>query len=287
MKYKFIKEYQKTFKIELLCKQLAVSRSGYYAWLNRPDSQRTIEDRRLIKIMTERFKLSRETYGYRRIQRSLKAKGEVCGKHRVARLMKKQGLQPKTKRKFKATTHSKHKLPIHQNHLQRDFMPQQANQRWVSDITYIETNEGWLYLAVVMDLYSRQIVGWAMASRMTETLVIDALKMALFRRRVASGLLLHSDRGSQYAAGAYQAILKNHGILCSMSRKGNCWDNAAMESFFRSLKVESIYHQSFKTRGEAKLTIFDYIEVFYNRQRIHSTLNYLSPVDYEKSVVNF
>lgn len=287
MRYPFIKENQNSFRIELLCKQLEVSRSGYYAWLNRPDSQRTVENQRLIKTMTESFKSSRQTYGYRRIHQFLKGKGELCGKHRVARLMKKQGLRPKTKRKFKATTNSKHKLPIHQNHLQRDFRPQQANQRWVSDITYIGTNEGWLYLAVVMDLYSRHIVGWAMDSRMTESLVIDALKMALFRRRVASGLLLHSDRGSQYAAGTYQAILKNHGILCSMSRKGNCWDNAAMESFFRSLKVESIYHQSFKTRGEAKLTIFDYIEVFYNRQRIHSTLNYLSPVDYEKSMVNF
>lgn len=287
MRYQFIKENKDDFNIEHLCQQLEVSRSGYYAWLNRPESRRAHQNRRLIKTIKDNFEESRSTYGYRRIHRCLQAQGETCSKHRVARLMKRHQLQPKTKKKFKATTNSKHKLPIHKNHLQRDFTPGQINQAWVSDITYIATNEGWLYLAVVMDLYSRQIIGWAMDNRMTETLVVDALRMALFRRHIASGLLLHSDRGSQYASGAYQTLLKNHGIICSMSRKGNCWDNAPMESFFRSLKVESIYQQPFKTREEAKMTIFDYIEVFYNRQRRHSTLNYLSPVDYEISAVNF
>lgn len=287
MKYQFIKENQKQHAVGLLCQELDVSRSGYYAWLTRPESTRTSENRQLKKVITESFESSRKTYGYRRIHRSLQAQKKTCGKHSVARLMKSLRLQPKTKKKFKATTNSNHRLPVHHNHLKRDFMPKQMNQSWVSDITYIATNEGWLYLAVVMDLYSRQIIGWAMDNRMTEELVTAALKMALFRRHIASGLLLHSDRGSQYASTNYQALLKQHGIICSMSRKGNCWDNAAMESFFRSLKVESLYHHSFKTREEAKMAVFDYIEVFYNRQRRHSTLNYLSPIDYEKSVVNF
>jgi len=287
MRYQFIKENQGLFDIELLCQDLEVSRSGYYAWLHRPQSKRSRENHQLKQAITENFEASRKTYGYRRVHRSLRAQKKSCSKHRVARLMKSLKLQPKTRKKFKATTNSKHKLPVHANHLQRDFTPKQMNQAWVSDITYISTDEGWLYLAVVMDLYSRQIVGWSMDGRMTDTLVMDALKMALFRRHIASGLLLHSDRGSQYASHDYQALLKNHGIICSMSRKGNCWDNAAMESFFRSLKVESIYHHSFKTREEAKMMIFDYIEIFYNRQRRHSTLNYLSPMEYEKSVVNF
>jgi putative transposase len=201
--------------------------------------------------------------------------------------MYQSGLHPKTRKKFKATTNSKHKFPIHQNHLQREFKPKQINQAWTSDITYVWTQEGWLYLAVVMDLYSRLIIGWAMDSRMTDTLVTNALKMALFRRKIASGLLLHSDRGVQYASRNYQSLLKENNIVCSMSRKGNCWDNAAMESFFRSLKVESIYHEAFKTREEAKSTIFDYIEIFYNRQRKHSTLNYLSPREYEIFTINF
>lgn len=269
-----------------MCKQLNVSRSGYYAWLRRSPSQRTLTNQRLKEAIQERFESSRQTYGYRRVHRALILQGERCGKHRVGRLMKQLGLQPKTRRKFKATTNSNHRMPVSENHLQRDFMPLQMNRCWTSDITYVSTQEGWLYLAVVMDLYLRQIVGWSMDSRMTESLVLDALKMALFRRHVAAGLLLHSDRGSQYAANAYQALLKQYGITCSMSRRGNCWDNAPMESFFRSLKVECIYHCSFKTREEAKASIFDYIEVFYNRQRAHSTLNYLSPADYEKQVVN-
>lgn len=287
MRYQFIKENENGHAVELLCQVLEVSRSGYYSWLTRPESKRAGENQQLKKAITESFESSRKTYGYRRVHRSLQVQKKRCGKHRVARLMQHLKLQPKTKKKFKATTNSKHQFPVYSNHLQRDFTPQQMNQSWVSDITYIATQEGWLYLAVVMDLYSRQIVGWAMDHRMTEDLVMNALRMALFRRHIAAGLLLHSDRGSQYASTAYQAVLKNHGIICSMSRKGNCWDNAAMESFFRSLKVECIYHQSLKTREEAKMIIFDYIEIFYNRQRRHSTLNYLSPVDYEKSAGNF
>lgn len=287
MRYEFIKSNQYQFDIKLLCQELEVSRSGYYAWFNREESNRSKQNRHLTMVIKGEFDESRKTYGYRRIHQSLKTNGNTCGKNRVARLMKRAGLQPKTRKKFKATTNSKHKLPIHQNHLQRAFKPKHLNQAWTSDITYVWTQEGWLYLAVVMDLYSRQIIGWAMDSRMMDSLVIDALKMALFRRKIASGLLLHSDRGSQYASRNYQSLLKEHDIICSMSRKGNCWDNAAMESFFRSLKVESIYHETFKTREEAKSSIFDYIEIFYNRQRKHSTLNYLSPSEYEKLPVNF
>lgn len=216
------------------------------------------------------------------MQRDLIADGEHCGKERVLRLMREYKIQPKTRRKFKVTTDSKHTKLVYENHLERQFHASQPNQRWVSDITYIPTQEGWLYLAVMMDLYSRKIVGWSMSSRMQESLVCDALKMALFRRKVASTLLLHSDRGSQYASYNFQYLLRQHQIGCSMSRKGNCWDNAAMESFFHTLKTECIYHERFKSRDDAKKTIFDYIEVFYNQQRRHSFLNYQTPAAYEK-----
>ncbi len=286
MRYSFIQHHQNSFDIQLLCQVLEVSRSGYYAWRDRPESERVKANKTLTQAIGDIFTKSRQTYGYRRIEQALKQQGTLAGKHRVVRLMKAANLAPKTKKKFKATTHSKHQLPVHENHLQRAFTPLKMNQAWTSDITYVWTREGWLYLAVVLDLFSRQVVGWAMNKRMTETLVIEALNMALSRRKRSSDLLLHSDRGSQYAATAFQAVLKQHNILCSMSRKGNCWDNAPTESFFRTLKVECIYQQLMNTREEATGIIFDYIEVFYNRQRKHSTLNYKSPVDYEKSVAN-
>jgi transposase InsO family protein len=265
---------------------VGVSRSGYYAWCNRPESARTKQNKLLTQTIAHIFTGSRQTYGYRRVHQAMKQQGQTIGKHRVARLMRKATLVPKTKRKFKATTHSNHQLPIYQNVLQRKFMPAKPNQVWSSDITYVWTGEGWLYLAVVLDLFSRQIIGWSMQNRMTEDLVVNALKMALFRRKILTPLLFHSDRGSQYASYAFQRLLAENNISCSMSRKGNCWDNSPTESFFGSLKVECLYQQSIKTREEAQQTIFDYIEVFYNRQRLHSTLNYLSPVDYEKSVEN-
>jgi transposase InsO family protein len=263
---------------------MEVSRSGYYAFVTRPESNREVEDKRLQIKVKAAFKNSRSTYGYRRITNDLKEQRESCGKHRVISLMRKLDLRAKARRKFKATTNSQHDKPVYENQLNRQFNPGKMNQAWVSDITYVATREGWIYLAVIMDLYSRNIIGWSMDKRMTEELVINALKMALFKRKIASGLLLHSDRGSQYASHAYQRLLKEHGINCSMSRKGNCYDNAAMESFFHSLKVECIYSESFATRNEAKLTIFDYIEIFYNRQRKHSALNYLSPVNYEMAL---
>jgi transposase InsO family protein len=215
------------------------------------------------------------------VHQDLVAAQMSVSKNRVHRLMKENGIQAKTKKKFKVTTDSKHNFPIHNNILNREFSADKPNLRWVSDITYIPTREGWLYLAVIMDLFSRRIVGWAMDSRMKEDIVINALKMALFKRKINSNLLLHSDRGSQYAASAYQSLLVKYGIQCSMSRKGNCWDNSAMESFFHSLKIEHVHHERYTTREEAKNKIFEYIEVFYNRQRRHSAINYKSPNEFE------
>lgn len=286
MRYQFIRSHEHQHGTKTLCKVLEVSRSGYYAWRDRAVSSRTKANQILAGSITEIFKSSRETYGYRRVQKSLIDQGLPVSKHRVHRLMKAANLAPKTRKKFKATTNSTHTLPVHENHLQRDFAPKAINQAWSSDITYIWTDEGWLYLAVILDLFSRRVIGWAMDKRMTEDLVISALRMALFRRKITSPLLLHSDRGSQYAAKNFQRLLSENNIICSMSRKGNCWDNAPTESFFRSLKVECIYHQLIHTREEAKQLIFDYIEVFYNRQRRHSTLNYVSPTEYETVVGN-
>jgi transposase InsO family protein len=278
----FIHENRETFNILAMCKILEVSRAGFYAWRNRPESTRKKEDKRLVALIQTSFEGSRSTYGYRRICKDLHAQKELCGKHRIVRLMKENKIQPKTRRKFKMTTDSNHNKPIHNNFLRRQFHADAPDQRWVTDITYIPTAEGWLYLAVIMDLFSRKIVGWSMSNRMQEALVIDALKMALFRRKIKSSLLLHSDRGSQYASDNFQKILRENNIICSMSRKGDCWDNAAMESFFHSLKTECIHHERFQTRNEAKKTIFDYIEVFYNQVRRHSFLNHLSPSEYEK-----
>jgi len=281
VKFNFIHRHRKEFSITRLCYVLSVSKSGYYAWIARPESPRTKEDKALLERITTHHKNSRKTYGYRRIHEDLHDEGVSIGETRVRRLMKENGIKPKVKRKFKVTTDSNHTNQIHENKLDRNFSPESLNQSWVSDITYIPTKEGWLYLAVIMDLFSRKIIGWAMDCRIQESLTIRALKMALFRRKIKSPLLLHSDRGGQYAAKNYQSILSNNGITCSMSRKGNCWDNAPMESFFHTLKVELVHHESFKTREEAKQAIFDYIEVFYNRQRRHSAINYKSPEQFE------
>jgi transposase InsO family protein len=264
-----------------MCNVLSVSRAGFYAWRKRPELRRKREDKRFLAIIKARFKKSRKTYGYRRIHNDFVDLNERCGKHRIARIMKENDVRPKTKRKFKVTTDSKHSKPIYDNHLNREFNADEPNQRWVSDITYIPTVEGWLYLAVVMDLYSRKIIGWSMSDRMKESLVVDALKMAIFRRKISSSALLHSDRGSQYASDNFQQLLRDNRIKCSMSRKGNCWDNAAMESFFHTLKTECVYHEKYFNRNDAKKSIFDYIEVFYNRQRKHSFLGYKTPEQYE------
>lgn len=273
----------KEFRIKTMCTIFGVSRAGFYAWRKRPESPRKCDDKRFLNIIQERFKKSRQTYGYRRIHNDFLDLREACGKHRIARIMKENNIRPKTKRKFKVTTDSNHTKPIYDNYLDRQFNAVAPNQRLVSDITYIPTVEGWLYLAVVMDLFSRKIIGWSMSDRMKETLVMDALKMALLRRKISPNALLHSDRGSQYASDNFQNLLNTNGIKCSMSRKGNCWDNAAMESFFHSLKTECIYHEKYLTRDEAKKSVFNYLEVFYNRQRKHSFLGYKSPEQYEQA----
>jgi len=225
---------------------------------------------------------SRRTYGSPRIHQKLFRDGYHVGKKRVERLMKETGIHAVAKKKYRATTDSKHSLPVAANHLNRKFNVNKLNQFWVADITYIYTQEGWLYLSTIMDLYSRKIIGWSMKNRIIPDLVIEALNMAIKQRKPGRGLLLHSDRGSQYASYCYQVLLKRNSMLCSMSRKGNCWDNAVIESFYRTLKVELVYQRKYETRIEAQRDIFEYIEIFYNRQRLHSFLGYNSPEEYEK-----
>jgi putative transposase len=263
-----------------MCRVLGVSRSGYHNWSRRDLSRREIEDGYLLDKIREVFKASKKTYGSRRVHKQLVLNGEICSRRRVARLMRKNGIRPKIKRKFVQTTDSKHDYPIVENLLGRDFSVNEPNKAWVSDITYIPTDEGWLYLAGVLDLYNREAVGWSMSDRIDRHLVIDALDMAIGRKKPDAGLIAHSDRGSQYASFDYQKELEKHGMICSMSGKGDPWDNAVMESFFGSLKTELIHHRRYKTRDEARRDIFEYIEIFYNRVRLHSALGYLSPVQF-------
>jgi transposase InsO family protein len=258
-----------------------VTRSTFYDWLNRPESARSREDRHLGEEVRKAHEKSRGTYGARRIRQELVEDDEPISRTRVGRLMKQQGLESKSKRKFKATTNSNHGRPVAPNLLDREFLVDQPNTVYAGDITYIPTDEGWLYLAVLIDLYSRAVVGWAMSERMTAQLANDALMMAIWKRRPPKGLMTHSDRGSQYASALYQKTIKDHGFICSMSRKGNCWDNAPSESFFHTLKTELTHHRHYQTRQEAKQEIFEYIEVFYNRQRRHSTIGYQTPMGYE------
>lgn len=265
-----------------MCEVMGVSRSQYYAWIKRPKTAREVENEALMAIIKRLFKEGRETYGTRRLKRKLTEQGWQVSRRRIGRLLKAMRLSCKTKRKFKATTDSKHNQSIAPNLLGRKFDVKALNTYYVGDITYISTQEGWLYLAVVIDLYSRKIVGWSMAKHMRVSLVNDALLMALWSRKPAKGLIWHTDRGSQYASDKHRALLEEHGVIQSMSRKGNCWDNAVSESFFHTLKTELVHHCQFKTRQEAKQAIFDYIEVFYNRQRLHSANGYLSPVAYEQ-----
>ena len=225
---------------------------------------------------------NRKRYGSPRIFQQLLREGYAIGKKRVERLMRQMGIQAVAKKKYKATTDSSHAMPVADNLLDRNFTPDKPNTSWVADITYIPTSEGWLYLATIMDLYSRRIIGWSLRERLTKELVIAALDMALSKRNIYNDLLIHSDRGSQYASELYQLHLLKNGILCSMSGKGNCWDNAVMESFYRTLKVELIYQHKYETRRQAQSDIFEYIEIFYNRERLHSSLGYYTPEEYEK-----
>lgn len=282
MRYPFIRDHARQYPVTLLCQTLQVTRSGYYAWRRAPESPRAQEDRRLLAVIKTLHTASKATYGSPRIHAALRQQGEACGRHRVTRVMRAHGVIAKHRRKFRATTNSDHALPVAENVLDRQFTPTAANQVWLSDITYVPTGEGWLYLAAVMDLAYRGIVGWAMSERIDRTLACDALTAALARCRPAPGLLHHSDRGSQYASADYQALLTQQGVIPSMSRKGNCWDNAPMESFFHSLKVEWLHDQTFRTRAEARQAIFTFIEIWYNRQRLHSTLGYRTPEQYEQ-----
>ena len=269
--------------MKLLCQVLRVSRSGYYAWRGRPESKRSKENRALVARIKEihegRYK---RCYGSPRIHRQLHRLGMSCGRHRVARLMRSVGIRAEAKRKFKVTTNSAHEQPVAPNILSREFEATAPNQKWAGDITYIWTGEGWLYLAAIIDLFSRMVVGWSMMPRMTADLVCYALRMAIANRLPFEKPLMHSDRGSQYASEPYQRILRAFGITCSMSRKGNCWDNAVLESFFASLKKECVYQTTFFTRRQAQHEIFDYIEAFYNRERLHSALDYRSPEEFEQ-----
>ncbi len=264
-----------------MCHVLGLSISGYYAWRKNPGSNRQRENLRLITHIKAVHKESRKTYGSPRIHVELCSRGIRCGKNRVARLMKQKGIQARHRRKYKATTDSNHHLPVHDNRLNRIFDVASPDMSWVADITYIWTREGWLYLAVILDLFSRKIIGWSMKERLGKQLVIDALLMALGHRKPNGGVLHHSDRGSQYASKEYQALLTQSGISCSMSRKANCWDNAVVESFFSTLKREWVQGKGYRTRSEARADIFYFIETWYNRKRRHSTLGYLSPAEFE------
>jgi transposase InsO family protein len=284
--FAWIEERCDQWPIALLCRVLEVSRSGFYAWRSRKPSDTEVRREKLAKEITEIHAEVKGRYGSPRIHAELVDRGHECCENTVARIMQEAGIAAKTKRKFRQTTDSNHSLPVAQNVLDREFNPEQPNQSWVADVTYIPTREGWLYLAVVEDLFSRKVVGWSMDATMTSRLVVDALEMALAARLKGSSswdLVAHSDRGSQYASEHYQRRLSEEGITCSMSRRGNCWDNAAMESFFASLKKELVHDEDYATRDQAKTSIFEYIETFYNRVRRHSSLGYVAPAEYERT----
>lgn len=265
-----------------LCDALEVSSSGYYDWLDRPESTRSRDNRKLTSKIRVLHQQSREIYGSPKIHKDLVAEGVPCSENRVARLMKQSDIKSKMARKFVITTDSKNTLQPAPDLLQRQFTVEDNNVAWVSDTTFIATREGWLYLAVILDLFSRQIIGWAMSNRNNTQLVQYALTMAIWRRGKVSDVIVHSDQGSTYASGDYQRQLNDNQLRCSMSRKGECLDNAVAESFFGSLKNELVFHEDYRTRAEAKQSIFEYIEVFYNRKRRHAFLNYMTPVEYEE-----
>ena len=284
MTFRFIQANCHEWPVRLLCETLEVSAAGYYTWRQRPRSaleQR--QDALLVQIRAIHTEV-KARYGSPRMHAELVARGYPCCVNTVARLMRDHGIVARSARKFRVrTTDSDHDLPVAENLLDRQFNPSEANEVWLGDITYIPTREGWLYLAAVEDLYSRMVVGWSMADHRESRLVVDALEMAVQRRLPGEGLLAHSDRGSQYASDHYQRLLARHGITCSMSRRADCWDNAPMESFFASLKKELVHDADFATRAEARAAIFEYIEVFYNGQRRHSSLGYVSPAEYEQT----
>ncbi len=281
MKYAFIHRHAGRFPVTRQCAALGVSRGGYYAWRGRGPSRRAIDDERLLREIRAVHLRSREAYGAFKTWKVLNRAGIACGKHRVARLRREAGIEARRKRRFRVTIEHRQTAAPAPNLLQRRFAVAVPDRVWVGDITYIATRAGWLYLAVLLDLHSRKVVGWAMAARMTQGLAASALEMAVEHRRPGAGLLHHTDQGSQYAATQYRERLAQLGFVASMSRKGDCWDNAVAESFFGNLKNELTHHRDFHTREQARSEIFDYIEIFYNRQRAHATLQYMSPLDYE------
>lgn len=283
MKYAWIWEHAIEFPVALMCRVLGVSRSGYYGWLARRPSQRDKKCAQIAAAATQSHEDSNRIYGYRKVHEELvEGMGIECCKETVRKVMKKLGIRSKVARKFVSTTDSRHNRPVAENLLERDFEAMGPNQKWVADITYIRTREGWLYLAGVMDLWSRRIVGWSVSETIDAALVCDAINMAIRCRCPGSELIHHSDRGIQYASEKFQQLLGLHGITCSMSRKGDCWDNAPVESFFGKLKTEHIGPRVYRDRYEAEQELFWYIEVFYNRQRRHASLGYRSPVQFEQ-----
>ena len=283
MRYDFVERHRGRWPVRTMCRVLAVSPGGYYDWRGRPKSDRAQKCEALVVAIEAVHSEVKARYGSPRVHAELVARGLACCVNTVAKLMRQHGMAAKSKRKFRCTTDSNHDRPVAENVVNREFRPAAADRTWTADITYIATGEGWLYLAAVEDLYSRRIVGWSMGERIDSRLVVDALEMALARRLPGAGLVAHSDRGSQYASEHYQRLLAGREITCSMSRRGNCWDNAPMESFFASLKKELTHGEVFATRAEARAELFEYIEVFYNRLRRHSSLGYLSPAEYERA----
>jgi putative transposase len=282
MKFQFIEDYRDEFPVTRMCQVLEISASGYYAWRGRPVSQREQDNQELLDQIKEIHAASRKTYGSPRVHADLVDQGIRCNKKRVERLMRVNDIRGKHRRRRRVkTTDSAHDLPVAPNVLNRQFEADVPNQKWVTDITYIATDEGWLYLTAVLDLFSRRVIGWSMASTLCASLVKNALQMAIADRHPQAGLLHHSDRGSQYCSAEYQSLLDTHQMVVSMSRTGNCYDNAPMESFFGTLKCELVHDRHYRTQAEARQDIFEYIEVFYNRKRRHSSLGYKSPVEYE------
>ena len=273
----FIYDHVADFPVQVMCEVLGVSRGGYYAWAGRTESARATDDRALAAEIRAAHEASRSRYGSPRVHAELRARGRRVGRKRVARLMRGMGLAARRRRRFRRTTDSRHAFPIAPNLLERNFTAAAPDRVWLADLTYIWTAQGWLYLAVVLDLYTRRVVGWAMADHLRHELTLAALDMAIVRQRPAPGLVHHADRGVQYAAHGYRIRLQHHGMVCSMSRKGDCWDNAPMESFFATLKGELVEEADYETRDEARADLFQYIEGFYNQRRLHSGLGYLTP----------
>jgi transposase InsO family protein len=281
LRFRFIQAEKAIYPVRVLCRTLAVSCTGFYAWCRRGLSLRAKQDAVLKVEIRAAHAASGKRYGSPRIHADLKAENQQVGRKRVARLMREEGLEGQRKRRFRVTTDSRHSFPVAANELNREFSVSAPNKVWVTDITYIWTREGWMYLAAILDLFSRRVVGWSMDSCLDRTLALDALVMALKTRRPEPGLVHHSDRGVQYASLDYQNRLRERGIICSMSRKGDCWDNAVAESFFSTLKAELVHRTDYVSRSQARASVFEYIEVFYNGRRRHSALGYVSPVEHE------